>query len=117
MKSTALKAIFPFLALTLSFASCAIRQEVLCGNARFGYDLSPAHPRVEHPIMDSRGAVTLVAVLPDGTAVFQFPESDRRIKIRPGKSYFNPKVCELTLTVDSSDPLTGNVTLAEQLVP
>ena len=88
----------------------------MCGNAQFGYDLSPDHPRVEHPV-DSRAAVTLVAVRHDGAVVLQFPGRGRRVTLKPGNSYFNPKVSDATLTVDSSDPITGRVKLAEQIIP
>lgn len=111
-----MKALFPFIALSLTVASCATRQVGVCGNARFGYELSPDHPHVERPV-DSRAGVTLVAVRRDGTVVLQFPEHGRRVTLKPRASYFNPKVSDATLTVDSSDPLTGRVQLAEQIIP
>jgi hypothetical protein len=92
-----------------TLAACASRTDGICGNAAFGYQLSPAHPTAE--------AVTLLAVRANGAAVLRSTESGRRLVLRPGRTYFDPQFSTSTVTVNKTDPVRGSAEITEQLVP
>ena len=100
----------------LLLGGCASRQPGVCGNAAFGFDASPEKPLVENS-MDPAATLRLIAVRRDGTATFQFVRSGKRITLRPGEPYHNPKDTGITITLTSADTASGKVRLTEQLVP
>ena len=104
-------------AVTLLFAcGCASRQPGVCGNAAFAFEASPTKPLVENEL-DSAATLRLIRVKRDGSAIFEFVRTGKRITLRPGEPYHNPKDTQITITLRSADASTGKVQLTEQLVP